>query len=180
MIDTDVMRLRHLRNAALRARALARALASNSRIDNARIDSAVFDRSAVLCWAIARFATGQLRAHPFLSYQKDPSRLRALSDHAVASMLALTARRSGRSFSALEAELQCVAREVDDTRALSRLPDLSDSLGRRQLQLRGLDKELEVRARSERGTVAVVGADAHVKGNVVGIAAQNDWPYLAI
>jgi hypothetical protein len=175
MIDTDVMRLRHLRNAALRARALARALASNS-----RIDSAVFDRSAVLCWAIARFASGQLRAHPFLSYQKGPSRLRALSDHAVASMLALTARRSGRSFSALEAELQCVAREVDDTRALSRLPDLSDSLGRRQLQLRGLAKELEVRARSERGTVAVVGADAHVKGNAVGIAAQNDWPYLAI
>jgi len=175
MIDTDVMRLRHLRNAALRARALARALASNS-----RTDSAVFTRSAVLCWAIARFASGQLRAHPYLSYQKGPSRLRALSDHAVASMLALTARRSGRSFSALEAELQCVAREVDDTRALSRLPDLSDSLGRRQLQLRGLAKELEVRARGERGTDTVAGADTRVKGNGVGIAAQNDWPYLAI
>jgi hypothetical protein len=175
MIDTDVMRLRHLRNAALRARALARALASNS-----GIDGSVFARSAVLCWAIARFASGQLRAHPYLSYQKGPSRLRALGDHAVAAILALTARHSGRSFSALEAELQCVAREVDDTRALSRLPDLSDSLGRRQLQLRGLAKELEVRARSERGTVAVAGADAHVKGNVVGIAAQNDWPYLAI
>jgi len=175
MIDADVLRLRNLRNAALRARALARALTSNSRIDNA-----VFYRSAVLGWAVARVATGQLRAHPYLNYQKGPSRLRALGDHAVASMLAWTARRRGRDFAALETELQCLAREVDDTRALARLPDLSDSLGRTQLQLSRLAKELESRARSERGTDAMPHVDSRIKGGSAGTAAQNDWPYLAI
>jgi hypothetical protein len=175
MIDADVVRLRNLRNAALRARALARALASNSRIDNA-----VFVRSAVLCWAVARVASGQLRAHPYLNYQKGPSRLRALSDQAVASLLAWTARRRGRNFAALETELQCLAREVDDTRALARLPDLSDSLGRTQLQLRRLATELGARARSEQGTVVMPHVDSRIKGGAADTAAQNDWPYLAI
>jgi hypothetical protein len=154
---------------------LAQALASNSGIDNA-----VFARSAVLSWAVARVASGQLRAHPYLNYQKGPGRLRALSDHAVASILAMTARRRGRNFAALEAELQCLSREVDDTRALARLPDLSDSLGRTQLQLRRLAKELESRARSERGTDVMPRVDSRIKGGTVGTAAQNDWPYLAI
>ncbi len=52
MIDTEVARLRRLRNTALRARALAAALDS----DPARLGS-VFSRGAVNCWQIARVIT---------------------------------------------------------------------------------------------------------------------------
>jgi hypothetical protein len=46
MIDTEVVRLRKLRNAALRARALAKALESDS------IAHCVFAKSALICWTI--------------------------------------------------------------------------------------------------------------------------------
>jgi hypothetical protein len=176
MIDTDVMRLRQLRDAALRARALARALDSNSQ-------SAVFARSAVVFWSIARVAAGQLRAHPFLAYQKGPSPSSELADRAISSLAALAARRRGRRFSALALELQRVVRVVDDARALTRLPDLSDSLGRTQLQLRRLAAELDSRVRGETGTSTMPGtACARVKTDaaVSTLGGQDNWPYLAI
>jgi len=75
MIDAEVLRLRDLRNMALRARALANSLDSGSLADDS-----VLARSAVTCWTIARIATGRLRAHPYLSYQKEPGQLRGLAD----------------------------------------------------------------------------------------------------
>jgi hypothetical protein len=178
MIDTDVMRLRQLRGAALRARALARALNSASK-------SALFARSAVVFWSIARIATGQLRAHPFLAYQKGPNPLRELTDRAICSVAALAAGRRRRSFSTLAMELQRVGREVDDARALARLPDLSDALGRTQLQLRRLAAELDLRVRGELGTSATPGSMAGTRaesgaGAVNAMADQDNWPYLAI
>jgi hypothetical protein len=172
MIDADVLRLRQMRNVALRARALARALNSNSAIDRA-----VFARCAVTFWAIARVATGRLRAHPYLNYQRGPSPLRDLADRAGASITAFAAERRRRSVSVLALELECVAHEVDDARALTRLPDLSDSLGRTQLQLRRLAKELDARVQSQLGAEAMpaISADA-----LDAMTAQNDWPYLAI
>jgi hypothetical protein len=180
MIDTDVMRLRQLRNAALRARAVARAL--NSESLNSNSGSAIFARSAVIFWSIARVATGQLRAHPFLDYQKGPSRLRDLADRVVS---ALAAMRPGRKFSALALELQRVVREVDDARALARLPDLSDSLGRSQQQLRRLGAELASQVRAELGTSPVSGTAAGARvqtngGAANAMAGQDNWPYLAI
>jgi chemotaxis protein histidine kinase CheA len=179
MIDTDVMRLRQLRNAALRARALARALNANSLNTNSR--NAIFARSAVIFWSIARIATGQLRAHPFLDYQKGPSQIRDLADRAVS---ALAAQRRGRRFSALALELQRVVREVNDVRALTRLPDLSDSLGRSQQLLRRLAAELDSQVRVELGTNPVTAANAASArsggGTVNPMAGQDNWPYLAI
>lgn len=180
MIDTDVMRLRQLRSAALRARALARVLNAYSLNSNSR--NAIFARSAVIFWSIARIATGQLRAHPFLDYQKGPSRLRDLADHAIS---VLTAQRRGRRFSALALELQRVVREVNDARALTRLPDLSDSLGRSQQLLRRLAAELDSQVRVELGTnlvnANVAGARAETGGGTVNaMAGQDNWPYLAI
>src|ERR1700685_3133588 len=103
MIDTEVVRLRKLRNAALRARALAKALESDS------IDRGVFAKSAQICWTISRIATGRLRAHPYLSYQQGPSGIRQLTDRALASIVALTARRRNRRFSVYAPELQSVS-----------------------------------------------------------------------
>jgi hypothetical protein len=178
MIDAEVVRLRKLRNVALRARAFAKALESNS------IDGAVFAQCALACWNIARIASGTLRAHPYLSYQKGPSQIRALAYQAIASLAALTARRQSRSAGLYALELQCVAREVGDVRALTWLPDLSDALGRVQLRLRRLATELDTGAQRELGAVpkashAVVGAKINDDA-LDEIGPVNNWPYLAI
>jgi hypothetical protein len=169
MIDAEVMRLRKLRNTALRARALARALESDS------IDDSVFAESAVLCWTISRIATGRLRAHPYLSYQQGPSQIRELIDRAVASMVAVTARRRNSCFSVYAPELQSVTREVADARALTWSADLSEALGRAQLQLRRLAKQLDGGAQLEVGAVPQRNGDT-----LEDMATQPKWPYLAI
>ncbi len=74
MIDIEVIRLRQLRNTALRARAIATALDAGH---SGKVDS-VLSRSALACWRIARVVTGKLRAHPYQSYQRDPGYLHSL------------------------------------------------------------------------------------------------------
>jgi hypothetical protein len=170
MIDADVVRLRHLRDAALRARALARALKS----DSAK-DTALFTKNAVIYWNIARVATGRLRAHPYLSYQKGPGRGRQLADRMIAAIAAFIAGHRGRNLDVLSKELHSVAREVDDARAVTRSPDFSDSLGRSQVQLRRAARELsDAQPRLE--TVRVVADDTALKA----MDAESNWPYLAI
>jgi hypothetical protein len=182
MIDAEVMRLRRLRNTVLRARAIAAALRSGS-----VPGTPVFSRSALTCWRIARVITGWLRAHPYLSYQQDPSELRSLYDRISADLLARAAHYRGRSLHFFSDELRRVARELDDARALTWSPDLSDNLGRSQTQIRDLLKELDggVRAeadshetirRAEARTSPFRGdAGRHADSGVAG-----NWPYLAI
>src|ERR1700722_5243171 len=133
MIDAEVLRLRKLRSAALRARALAKILDSDC-----TQDQSVFARSAVTCWTIARIASGHLRAHPYLSYQQGPSPLDDVADRLAASLAALNARRQNRRLSVYVQQLQNVAREVNDARALTWSPDLSDALGRIQIRMHRL------------------------------------------
>jgi hypothetical protein len=178
MIDTEVARLRRLRNTALRARAVAAALNS----EPAARDSAL-SRSAVSCWRIARVITGWLRAHPFLSYQRGPSEVRGVLDRINAALLGGVARYRGRSLRTFFDELRRVARELDDARALTWSPELSDTLGRSQAQIRGLLKELEDGARNEAGlrheTVPRIETLTGFVRNDAGSVAGN-WPYLAI
>src|ERR1700688_4482131 len=138
MIDVDVMRLRRPGHRALRGSVPPSALAS----DPAQ-GSSVFSRSAVSCWRIARVITGWLRAHPYLSYQQGPSELRGVYDRFSAGLLSAAARSRGRSRQAICGELQRVARELDDARALTWSSDLSDTFGRSQMQIRSLIKELD-------------------------------------
>jgi len=192
MIDAEVARLRRLRNTALRARAVAAALNSDSAGSSAR-DSA-FSRSAANCWRIARVITGWLRAHPYLSYQREPSELRRFYNGASGSLLGTIARYRGRTHQVFAEELRRVARELDDARALTWSPDLSDSLGRSQLQMRRLMTEVdelmmevdegagnEDGLRDDRGSRPAVrleirtSADRSPAGEVPG-----NWPYLAI
>jgi hypothetical protein len=178
MIDTEVTRLRRLRNTALRARAVAAVLDS----DSARRGS-VFSRSAVNCWRIARVITGLLRGHPYLSYQRGPSELRGLYDRVSAGLLGGIARYRGRSLQIFSDELRRVARELDDARALTLSSDLSDTLGRSQTRIRGLIQELDADARNEAGSrhetaprvETRTGAVRNDSGSVAG-----NWPYLAI
>jgi hypothetical protein len=179
MIDAEVLRLRKLRNVALRARALANTLDS----DNAD-ERSVFATSALICWTIARIASGRLRAHPYVSYQRGPSRLREFADALLASLVALNARRQNRRFSVYTQELRNVAREVDDVRSLTWSADLSDALGRMQTQISRLANEFDLGALSETGGLPMPQATALARteagGSVGEVAADNSWPYLAI
>jgi hypothetical protein len=184
MIDAEVMRLRRLRNTALKARALAAALDT----DPGR-RSSVFSRSAVNCWRIARTVSGWLRGHPYLSYQRGPSAALDVYCRLSAGLLSAVAQSQDRSLQTLSRELQRVARGVDDARALTWSSDLSDTLGRAQIQIRTLIKELDsdthdtVASRDETlarvETRAIDGRRAtegrQDAGNVTGT-----WPYLAI
>jgi hypothetical protein len=109
MIDAEVLRLRRLRNTALRVRALAEAMASHP----VRRDS-VLSRGGRYCWRIARLITGTLRAHPYLSYQRGPSEVRAAYDKLSAGLLGGIAQYRGRSLQVFSTELQRIARELDE------------------------------------------------------------------
>ncbi len=182
MIDGEVIRLRALRNTALRTRAVAAVLDSH----DSHADS-VFSRTALHCWRIARTATGHLRAHPHLNYQRGPSYWRSVYDRADAALIGGFAHRRGRALGTCLEELQKVAHELDDARALTWSPELSDALGRSQLEIRALLQDLRLGARTEAGTrdesvPRVETIAGHVAGQVrndgSGVAAN--WPYLAL
>jgi hypothetical protein len=179
MIDAEVIRLRRLRNSALRARAIAAALDSDS--DPAGRGS-VFSASSQICWRIARLITGRLRAHPYLSYQRGPSEVRAVVHRVNAALVRAIARYRGRQRQIYGEELRHVARELDDVRALTWSADLSDTLGRLQLQIRRLLTELEAGALAEAGvrleTAPRAGARADAVRDEAASVAGN-WPYLA-
>jgi hypothetical protein len=177
MIDTDVVRLRQLRATALRARAVAAAMDASS----AEADT-VFSRSAVSCWRIARVVTGRLRAHPYLSYQRDASATRAVFDRVNAHLLAAVSQRQGQGFQTFAAALKRVAREVDNARSLTWSADLSDSLGRSQTEIRRLIKEVEAGARRESGPLIEAVSRVDAGGAAVrndAAAVEGNWPYLA-
>ena len=175
MIDTEVIRLRQLRNTALRARAIA--LALNAPHPES---GSVLSRSALACWRIARVITGKLRAHPYQSYQRDAGYLRSVYDGAVAALMAVLAKYRGSRSGQYSAQLQRVAHELDDARALTWSPTLSDTLGRSQAEIRALMKELAADVREAAGSriEAGSGLDASdARGHGTGVAAN--WPYLA-
>jgi hypothetical protein len=177
MIDSEVIRLRRLRDTALRVRAIAAVLDSHP----AR-PSSIVAQSGQSCWRIARVITGTLRAHPYLNYQRGPSEVRAVYDRIRAGLLGGIARYRGRNLQTFCAELQRVVRELDDTRALTWSADLSDTLGRSQTQIRRLIKELDAAARTEAGSQ--IETDARVEARSVALrddegSVAGNWPYLA-
>jgi hypothetical protein len=178
MIDSEVMRLRRLRNTALRARALAVALDP----DSARRNS-VFSRSSLNCWRISRVITGWLRAHPYLSYHQGPSAMRGFYDRLSAALLGVFARYRGRSLQTFSGELRQVARGLDDARALTWSSELSDTLGRAQTQIRTLIQELDADAHKEGASrdATMARVDLRVGDGRDGASSvAGNWPYLAI
>jgi hypothetical protein len=170
MSDAEVIRLRRLRRAALLTRALAHSLAAR------QPEQEAFARSAVSAWSIARLMTGRLLSHPNLSYQQGPGALRSSIDAALAEVTALVAVKQDRPYGVFAQQLQILAREVDDVRALTWSADLSDALGRAQWQLLKSLQDLNAGIRLEGG------APVEVRAEIQAQAAANptDWPYLAI
>jgi hypothetical protein len=181
MNDPEVLRLRQLRDTALRARAIAAALRSSA-AETCPPRAATLSSSAAACWRIARVITGRLRAHPYPQYQQGPSQLRDACHRISAHMLATIASHRGRSLQTLSRELRRVVGELDDARALTWSADLSDTFGRSQTQIRRLIQELDAGAGNEAGSLreAAVRMEARAEArpvNAGGTAAN--WPYLA-
>jgi hypothetical protein len=171
MIDAEVIRLRRLRRVALLTRKLAQTLHVSFS------DHGVFARSAVAAWSVARLINGRLKSHPNLSYQQGPGALQTIMDHGLAALTGVVAVRQGRPHTVFLEQLQILAREMDDARALTWSAELGDALGRAQWQLLRLLQELSVGLRREGGIQAEAGAE--VPGSTTP-AGSTDWPYLAI
>jgi hypothetical protein len=143
----------------------------------------VYARSAVISWTIGRIATGRLRAHPYLSYQKDRGEFAQLLDDATTAASAALAQRQKRGEGVFAGQLLSLAQQVADVRALTLSPDLSDSLGRVQIQLRRLTGELQRSLPVQQAAALrpqVQALSAATRGALDCIAEETSWPYLAI
>jgi len=179
MIDAEVMRLRNLRIAALDARAVAAALDPQK-----GRRQTVFARGALCCWQIARLATGVLRAHPYLPYQRDVGSSRSAMMALAAALAGRSARRRRTGMQKFARALDAVSHHLADARALTWHQDLSDAFGRAQAQLAQIAAEVAAGARREaeeqgravpaflqpRSTATAAGRDNVIEAN---------WPYLA-
>jgi hypothetical protein len=174
-MDDEVLRLRRLRATALRVRAFARALAAG-----ASNDHALFSRTACTCWRIARTITGRLRSHPHLRYQRDAGALAALWYDAVARLLVARSGSQGDLLGELRASLRGISRELADARALTWSPDLSDSLGRSQLEVKKLIDAAEraAIALDPRAIARNSQATALNAAHRSAADAPAQWPYL--
>jgi hypothetical protein len=142
MSNDEVERLRKLRATALRVRAIAQAL------DGSRQPAAATDwlrRASGAAWRISRAVSGRLRAHPYATFQKDAGTLTILANSLRASAVAGLLGRHARAAGYVARELSTLSRLLDDARALTCTLELSDTLGRSQIELRSLLAEIRGR-----------------------------------
>jgi hypothetical protein len=137
-MNNEVTRLRQLRRTTLKTRALASALNPGNHT------SGVYERACVLSWRIARIATGTLRSHPYHPYQRDQGLLERGADGLQSYLKASLANFRGRGMRVFFDELTTVLRQLDDARSLTLSTDLSDALGRAQVNLRMLVDEVRL------------------------------------
>lgn len=189
MDNGEIIRLRQLRERALKTRALARAMESGELSLNTALA-----RSAHSCWRIAKVVSGALRGLPNLSCQRDYSPVRAAYDRLNARFMAMIARRRDTSAQVFCEALWGVARELDDARALTWSAELSDTLGRAQLQMRQLLREFEaatlLEAHAHRTTLAPLKSRRVASRPAPRTASRPamtrdeakpaPWPYLAL
>ena len=167
MSNDEVQRLRTLRATALRVRAIARAL------DSAPQQASATDwlrRSSGAAWRISRTVSGQLRAHPYATFQKDAGALTILANSLRASAVARFLGRHPRAAGYVARELSTLSRLLDDARALTCTLDLSDSFGRSQIEIRGLLAQIRGRNLLPAPTPQLVLQPRS--------GAVADWPYL--
>jgi hypothetical protein len=193
MIDPEVARLRRLRDEALRVRQIARRLGA-ARWGN---NDPLLNRGACASWRLVRVVTGKLIEHPYLRYQQGAGLGSLLGNRLAAEWIAVTRKERSQGLKTLAFELQSLARQLDDTRALTWSTDFSDALGRSRREISSLLHALatetqtatETQAATETHDVALEPRlrPARAEGaprtdSLVGGLAQRlegDWPYLA-
>src|SRR6267154_716800 len=146
MIDKEVERLRRLRAAALRVRAVARAL---------RPGDTLLNRGRCAAWRVARTVSGRLRAHPYASYQKDAGIGVVVANSLAAANAALGVKTRHQGLLRFEAHLKSLAQDLSDVRADSSPSDLNDSFARSQIEIRALLAALGVETRGQYETRGV-------------------------
>jgi hypothetical protein len=178
MIDPEVARLRRLRREALRVREIARALGSTEWAKN----DALLSRGACASWRIARVVSGRLKAHPYLRYQKGVGVGSLLRNRVLGAYLRLARKNRMQGLKEYEAQLQGLARRLDDARALTWSTSFSDSLGRSQTEIRSLIQVLALETKSalvpERSLIRAAARADSLVGNLAP-TIEGDWPYLA-
>jgi hypothetical protein len=167
MIDSEVQRLRDLRASALRVRAIAHALGRRFAGNDA-----LLNRGACAAWRIARAVSGRLRAHPFLRFQRDASLSVLIANSLAAKSAGLRAANLQSALQLFDAQLKMLARELADARALTWVPELSDSFGRSQAEIRSLTAAL--------GFETQVIEPEKPRLRSPETAPIEDWPYLAL
>jgi hypothetical protein len=194
MIDPEVARLRRLRDEALRVREIARRLGTASW----GIEDPLLARGACASWRLARVVTGKLVEHPFLGYQQSAGMGSLLGNRIAARWIALVNKRRSAGLKAYAAELESLARQLGDARALTWSTEFSDTLGRSQSEIKTLlgtiaaeiqgaapeSAPLETRlpARTARSGSTDRTGSAPRTDRLVGELAkgfESDWPYLA-
>ena len=189
MTDPEVARLRRLRGEALRVRALARALGST----RCAWSDPLLSRAACSSWRIARTVTGRLRAHPYVRYQKDVGVGSMVHNSLRAGLSALATRSRMKALVHCESQLRQLARQLDDARALTWTPDLSDTFGRLQSDLKLLIAALAHQTALAHGSKSASDSERFPKRASVaevrpagesGVSdfappVAVDWPYLA-
>jgi hypothetical protein len=173
MSNDEVERLRKLRASALRVRAIAQALAVTQ---PQPLIGDWLKRISGATWRISRAVSGQLRAHPYATFQKDAGVLTILANSLRASAVARCFGRHTRGVSHIATELSSLSRLLDDARALTCTLALSDSFGRSQIEVRTLLSEFGGRPRVPVPLPALVLQTP--SGSVV--AAESDRPYLSL
>ncbi|MDB6083369.1 MAG: hypothetical protein JWN43_1250 [Gammaproteobacteria bacterium] len=185
MVDAEIERLRRLRGAALRMRAVALALDDVGSPDR---DRALLQRGACAAWRISRAVSGRLRAHPYERFRKDAGLGVVLTNSLAAALAAFASRSPRLALAKVEGQLKRLARELDHARALTWTAELSDSFGRSQTEIRLLMAEFECQTRTPAGarasggdrrseSLASIGPrDTRASGYV---ATDTDWPFLA-
>jgi hypothetical protein len=177
MSDSEVARLRRLRNNALRVRAVSRSLGAGRWATN----DPLLLRAACVSWRIARTVSGHLRSHPYARYQKDTGAGGAIGNFVLASYLALTIRGRMQALLECESYLWTLLRQLDDARALTWSPDLSDAFGRSQAEIKSLVAALADATQSASVSGRLLKSRPVVAsgGQDLSRSLERDWPYLA-
>jgi hypothetical protein len=171
-MDDEVQRLRKLRLAALQLRALARVCGAAGK----GRDEWLHRRTSAAAWRVARCVTGQLNAHPYHPYRRPPTPAECALLSVAAHWAALRCRSPARVERAVSSQIRILKRLVDDNRAVTRCAELSDALGRAQVQIGSLAAEwLGTAARRDTRAGVVDGAVAAPQASPVSMAER---PYL--
>jgi hypothetical protein len=173
MLDPEIERLRRLRGAALKLRELAKELAARGGAS----DEPLLHRGACSAWRVARIVSGRLRAHPFADFQKDAGVAVVVGNAVTAKLTAQLATTRARALKAFDRQLKDVRRQLDDARALAWDADLSDTLGRSQVELRALAAATQDALSARRGTTAPLASLTRINP---GERAVTDWPFVAL
>jgi len=179
MNDAELMRLRRLRELALRSRAIARAMAANRHTS----DDPLLLGGAMSSWRIVRAVSGKLKSQPDVRFHADIG-IVDRSYHQVCTALQLLKRGTrSRVLREYLAIMRQLSRQLDDARSLTLSADLSDTFGRTQSEINVLTTELARQvdmpghALCRRGRECR-GATSGVRTLVPPVEAE--WPYLSL